>query len=299
MLVAVVCVLVFFRTTVPMLFLIFPPMMHVAYRGGFVGTARRVLLVRQHWRGGHRYRPWADRCAAGQRLACLRFRCGSMGFIVLQIFVASLLISLFPMIVSLAEGRRAHRATEELQNRLRLLMDHPPTSSSSQIWMGSACMSRPPCAKSPATRRNSSWRPAGATMCMRPTGRKSMRRSRRRVACATRVLVFRVKHTSGAELWVEARMKHFRDRTFDLMQSEKESGMRATATRRRRGLRRSRCATSLPAGAPNWSWNAPTRSSPRWPARIHSPGSPTAAASTKYCRRHGPRRWRVAGPSPC
>jgi integral membrane sensor domain MASE1 len=44
-LLAAVCVLVFFQTTIPLLFLIFPPMMQVAYRGGFVGTAVALLLV--------------------------------------------------------------------------------------------------------------------------------------------------------------------------------------------------------------------------------------------------------------
>jgi diguanylate cyclase (GGDEF)-like protein len=39
------------------------------------------------------------------------------------------------------------------------------------------------------------------------------------------VLVFRVKHAAGQEVWVEAHMKHFRDRAFDLMQSEKDSGI--------------------------------------------------------------------------
>src|SRR5262249_4411042 len=47
-----------------------------------------------------------------------------------------------------------------------------------------------------------------------------------RLTRSSRVLVFRVKHaTAGTEGWVDANMKHFRDRAFDLMQSEKESGI--------------------------------------------------------------------------
>jgi diguanylate cyclase (GGDEF)-like protein/PAS domain S-box-containing protein len=224
-LVAAVCALVFFQTTVPLLFLIFPPMMQVAYRGGFVGTAVALLLVVSigalATATGHG--PMAALQASGSLFGIpLKID----GFIVLQIFVASLLISLFPMIVSLAEGKRAHRATEELQNRLRLLMDHSSdviilTDLDGQRLYVSPAV-RDVTGHAPEEFLALTWRDYAheADQAEVDAQIESARRLRE-----SRVLVFRVKHASGTEMWVEANMKHFRDRAFDLMQSEKDSGI--------------------------------------------------------------------------
>jgi diguanylate cyclase (GGDEF)-like protein/PAS domain S-box-containing protein len=225
-LVAAVCVLVFFQTTtVPLLFLIFPPMMQVAYRGGFVGTAVGLLMVVSigAFATATGHGPIAALQASGSLLGIpLKID----GFIVLQVFIASLLISLFPMIVSLAEGRRAHRATEELQNRLRLLMDH----SSDVIILTDLDGQR--LYVSPAVRDVTGYAPQEfLTLTWRDYVHEADHvevdaqiEAARRLR-ESRVLVFRVKHAADRELWVEANMKHFRDRTFDLMQSEKDSGI--------------------------------------------------------------------------
>ncbi len=224
-LVAAVSALVFFQSTVPLLFLIFPPMMQVAYRGGFVGTAVALLLVvvigALATASGHG--PIAGLEASGKLAP---FPLMTDGLIVLQLFVSSLLISLFPMIVSLAEGKRAHRATEELQNRLRLLMDH----SSDVIILTDLDGSR--LYVSPAVREMlgyepqrflaMTWRDYVNEADLTEVGAQIEEARRLQEA---RVLVFRVRHASGDELWVQANMKHFRDRTFDLMQAEKDSGI--------------------------------------------------------------------------
>lgn len=224
-LLASVSVLVFFQTTIPLLFLIFPPMMQVAYRGGFVGTAVALLLVVMigavATATGNG--PIADLQASGKLNA---FPLMTDGFLVLQVFVASLLLSLFPMIVSLAEGRRAHRATEELQNRMRLLMDH----SSDVVILTDLDGQR--LYVSPAVREVTGY---AADQFLALTWRDYVHETDReevgaqieeaRAARGARVLTFRVKHAAGTEVWVEASMKHFRDRTFVLMQSEKDSGM--------------------------------------------------------------------------
>jgi diguanylate cyclase (GGDEF)-like protein/PAS domain S-box-containing protein len=225
MLVAAVCVLVFFQSAVPLLFLIFPPMMQVAYRGGFVGTAIALLLVviigALATATGHG--PIATLEARGNLAA---FPLMTDGFIVLQVFVTSLLLSLFPMIVSLAEGKRAHRATEDLQNRLRLLMNH----SSDVIILTDLDGQR--LYVSPAVHEITGYEP-GQFLAL--TWRDYVHEADRgeiggqieeaRRARDSRVLVFRVRHAAGAEVWVEAHMRHFRDRTFDLMKSEKDSGV--------------------------------------------------------------------------
>jgi diguanylate cyclase (GGDEF)-like protein/PAS domain S-box-containing protein len=225
LLVAAVCVLVFFQTTIPLLFLIFPPMMQVAYRGGFVGTAIALLLVvvigALATVTGHG--PIQALEASGR---FLDYPLASDGLIVLQVFVASLLLSLFPMIVALAEGRRAHRATEELQNRMRLLMDH----SSDVVILTDLDGQR--LYVSPAVREVTgyeadqflglTWRDYVHEADSHEVG---ARIEEARATRGSRVISFRVKHAAGAEVWVEANMKYFRDRTFVLMQSEKDSGI--------------------------------------------------------------------------
>jgi diguanylate cyclase (GGDEF)-like protein/PAS domain S-box-containing protein len=225
LLVAAVCVLVFFQTTIPLLFLVFPPMMQVAYRGGFAGTAIALLLVvfigALATSMGHG--PISDLEASGKLSA---FPLVTDGFLVLQVFVASLLLSLFPMIVSLAEGRRAHRATEELQNRMRLLMDH----SSDVVILTDLDGHR--LYVSPAVRDVTgyevdeflalTWRDYVHDADRSEVGDQI---EEARATRGARVVSFRVKHAAGAEVWVEANMKHFRDRTFVLMQSEKDSGI--------------------------------------------------------------------------
>ncbi len=148
------------------------------------------------------------------------------GFIVLQIFVATLLLSLFPMIVSIAEGKRAHRHTEELQNRLRLLMQH----SSDVVILTDLDGRR--LYVSPAVRDVIGIEPE---QFLRLTWRDYVHEAdvagigaqieAARSSHSSHVLVFRVNHASGAQVWIEAHMNHFRDRTFELMQVEKDSGL--------------------------------------------------------------------------
>jgi diguanylate cyclase (GGDEF)-like protein/PAS domain S-box-containing protein len=225
LLVAAACVLVFFQNTLPLLFLIFPPMILVAFRGGFVGTAVALLLV---------VSIGAFATATGHGPIAAIQTSGSLtawpmltdGFVLLQIFVASLLVSLFPSIVSIAEGRRAHRATEELQNRLRLLMDH----SSDVIILTDLDGRR--LYVSPAVREVTGYEPEHF---LQLTWRDYVHEADRAAtgplieealrSRSSRVLTFRIRHVSDAEVWIEATMKHFRDRTFDLMQAEKDSGV--------------------------------------------------------------------------
>jgi diguanylate cyclase (GGDEF)-like protein/PAS domain S-box-containing protein len=200
-------------------------MMQVAFRGGFVGTAIALLLVviigALATATGHG--PISALEASGKLAA---FPLMTDGLIVLQVFVASLQLSLFPMIVSLSEGRRAHRATEELQNRMRLLMDH----SSDVVILTDLEGQR--LYVSPAVREVTgyavsqflpmTWRDYVHEADLEEVGGQI---EEARAARGSRVLTFRVKHASGTEVWVEANMRHFRDRTFVLMQSEKESGI--------------------------------------------------------------------------
>ena len=224
-LVTAVCALVFFQNSLPLLFLIFPPMMRVAYRGGFVGTAVALLIVVTIGALATTYGhgPIAA-MRTNEKLAAYPML--SDGYIVLQVFITSLLVSLFPMIVSIAEGRRAHQASEELQNRLRLLMDH----SSDVIILTDLDGRR--LYVSPAVREvvgiepeeflRRTWRDYVHALDHDTIGAQLEEAQLKR---SSRTLVFRANHGAGNMVWIEAHMKHFRDRAFDLMQVEKDSGL--------------------------------------------------------------------------
>jgi diguanylate cyclase (GGDEF)-like protein/PAS domain S-box-containing protein len=216
--------LVFFQTNVPLLFLIFPPLMRVAYRGGYSGTALGLLLViligALATGTGHGPIAALSALPENQHRPIL-----GDGFIMLQLLMVSMLVSLFPMIVSLAEGRRSHRVTEELQNRLRLLMDH-----SSDVIVLTDLEGRR-LYVSPAVREVLGFEPeqfVGLTwrdyvldedQLLLGSQLEEARQSR-----SSRSLVFRARHASGNPIWLEANMRYFRDRAFVLMRSEKESG---------------------------------------------------------------------------
>jgi diguanylate cyclase (GGDEF)-like protein/PAS domain S-box-containing protein len=224
-LLAVICGLVFFQTAVPLLFLIFPPMLRIAYRSGFVGTAVALLVVvaagALATAGG--YGPIAA-MRTSENLASHPLLAD--GFIALQVFSASLLVSLFPLIVSIAEGRRAHQATEELQNRLRLLMDHSSDViiltdlEGHRLYVSPAI--REVIGIEPEQFLRLTWRDYVHELDRDEVGQQIEEAQSTRSSC---VLVFRARHSAGHAVWIEARMKYFRDRTFDLMQVEKDSGV--------------------------------------------------------------------------
>ena len=223
--VAAVCALVFWQDTLPLLFLMFPPMMRVAFRGGFVGTAIALLLVvvmgALATAFGHG--PVSGVQASGWAATWPLL---ADGFFVLQLFVATLLFSLFPMVMAIAEGKRAHRATEELQMRLRLLMAHASDIiiltdlDGNRLYVSPAV--RDVLGIEPDRFLQLSWRDY---VHEEDRARVSEQTDAARVARGSRILAFRVRHATGAEIWLEANVKHFRDRTFDLMQAEKDSGV--------------------------------------------------------------------------
>ena len=223
--VASISVLVFYQSTLPLLFLIFPPLIWLAFRGGYAGTAIGVLVVVVigALAGGTGYGPIAALSDRPENAA--RPMLGD-AFILLQLLVAALLVSLFPMIVALAEGRRAHRTTGELQNRLRLLTEH-----SSDVILLTDLEGRR-LYVSPAVREvlgyeprdfvNLTWRDYVMDEDLMQIGAQL---DEARQQKASRTLVFRARHGTGREIWVEAQMKHFRDPGFVLMQEELDRGM--------------------------------------------------------------------------
>jgi len=220
-----VSVLAFYQSQVPVLFLIFPPLIWMAFRGGYAGTAIGVLVVVivSAIATGTGHGPIAT--LRGLPENAQRPLLGD-AFILLQLLVATLLISLFPMIVALAEGRRAHRASGELQKRLRLLMQH----SSDVIVLTDLDGRR--LYVSPAVREVTGYEPDAFVLMtwrdyimdedMMQIGAQL---EEARLTRTSRSLIFRARHASGREIWLEAQMKYFRDPSFVLLQEERERGL--------------------------------------------------------------------------
>jgi diguanylate cyclase (GGDEF)-like protein/PAS domain S-box-containing protein len=115
-LVAGVTLIVFSQNRFPLLFLVFPAMLLMAMRGGFGGTAVAVVLV--------------VIIAVGFTVAGYGpLNLGRSGpayqyFFLLQVFNASLLLTMFPVVVVLAERRRALQSVRDSALQLKLLTDH-------------------------------------------------------------------------------------------------------------------------------------------------------------------------------
>ncbi|MET0292725.1 MAG: diguanylate cyclase, partial [Steroidobacteraceae bacterium] len=115
LLVVGVTLLVFSQVRFPLLFLVFPAMLLMATRGGFGGTALGIVVVVVMSVGftvsGH---------------GPLTLTRGPLyeNFFVLQVFIASLLLTMFPVVVVLAENRRSHRAQRASLLQLNLLAEH-------------------------------------------------------------------------------------------------------------------------------------------------------------------------------
>lgn len=116
LLVAVVTALVFSQNRFPLLFLVFPAMLLLTMRGGFGGTAIGVVMVVVIAVG--------FTVAGHGPLNIARTQPMWQYLFVLQVFIASLLVTMFPVVVVLAEGRRAHQAERDNALRLKLLAEH-------------------------------------------------------------------------------------------------------------------------------------------------------------------------------
>ena len=213
---------VFWQSMLPLLFLIFPPMLLVASRGGFVGTALALLLVVVVGTvaTANNHGPIAMISALFPGANRPLF---ASEFVLLQIFVAALLVTLFPMIVSIAEGRRAQAASGELQNRLRLLMEHSfdvviLTDLDGRRLYASPAV-RDVLGYEPDVFLQQTWRDYLATEDV-PTVERMIRDARRNPVL--RAMTVRVRHAAGHEIWIESHIKHFRDRSIVMTQAEQK-----------------------------------------------------------------------------
>lgn len=208
---------VFWQNSYPLLYLIFPPMLLAALRGGFAGTAFALLLV----------------AAIAAPLTSLGHgplrlmgpgRPESSTYLLLQSFIAALLLTCFPVAVAMAAWRRNQSTERRLRNRLRLLAEH----SSDVIVLTDLDGHR--LYVSPSVREMLGWEPEeflrGSFRDLVPaTHHETMEQQIDQLAAKVRgkaTITFPTRRADGRQLWVEARMKHFRDAGFLLLDDEQD-----------------------------------------------------------------------------
>lgn len=108
--------LVFWQERFPLLFLVFPAMLLMAMRGGLGGTAIAIAVVV--------FLSVGFTVAGHGPLNLARSGPVYQNFFVLQVFIATLLLTMFPMVVVLAENQRAHAAERLSALQLKLLAEH-------------------------------------------------------------------------------------------------------------------------------------------------------------------------------
>jgi diguanylate cyclase (GGDEF)-like protein/PAS domain S-box-containing protein len=206
---------VFWQDDYPLLYLVFPPMLLAALRGGFAGTAFALLLV---------VAIAAPLTSMGHGPLMLKATGlpGTVTYLLLQCFIASLLLTCFPMAVAMSTWRRNQNTERRLRHRLRLLADH----SSDVIVLCDLDGRR--LYVSPAVREMLGWEPEeflrGSFRDLVPASHlEAMEQQVAQLAANLRgkaTITFPARRKDGRPLWVEARIKHFRDAGFLLLDTE-------------------------------------------------------------------------------
>jgi diguanylate cyclase (GGDEF)-like protein/PAS domain S-box-containing protein len=204
-LVAVACVsvLVFGQTSYPLLFLLYPPLLLVALQGGFAGTTLSVLLVVA----------LAVAFTEGGRgpFMLLQVTGPVERYRMMQLFFASLLLSMFPIVATIAGRQRDLRAVEEIKNRLRVLAEY----SSDIILLTDQASRR--LYVSPAVREVLGWTEEEFLQQsylhgVHPDDVERVRGLLSEGADWHRLtLVYRCQRADGQEIWLETQTSKFRE----------------------------------------------------------------------------------------
>jgi diguanylate cyclase (GGDEF)-like protein/PAS domain S-box-containing protein len=214
-LIVIATVGVFWQNDYPLLYLIFPPMLLAAMRGGFSGTAFALLLV---------VAIAAPLTSMGHGPLMLKSTGlpGTSTYLLLQCFIATLLLTCFPVAVAMSAWRRNQNTERRLRHRLRLLADH----SSDVIVLSDLDGRR--LYVSPAVREMLGWEPeefmrGSFRDLVPPSHMEAMEQQVAQLAANLRgkaTITFPARRKDGRPLWVEARIKHFRDAGFLLLETE-------------------------------------------------------------------------------
>jgi diguanylate cyclase (GGDEF)-like protein/PAS domain S-box-containing protein len=203
LLVGVTCI-VFWQSHFPLLFLMFPPLLLIAMRAGFAAISGAMLLVAIAAVGFSNagYGPLALIGGGAQER-----------YLVLQLFIGVQILTLFPIVLMMAERRRARRASRANELRYRMLADN----SSDVILLTDADSRR--LYVSPAVEEMLGWTPEEF---LRSSFRDLVHPEDLEAVTAKihppdpswtkLMLVYRARRRDGAVIWVEAQVAKFRDK---------------------------------------------------------------------------------------
>jgi diguanylate cyclase (GGDEF)-like protein/PAS domain S-box-containing protein len=199
-----VAFVVFGQNDYPILFLLFPPLLFVAMRGGLAATAAALLTVAIIAVGFTN----AERGPLTLMQASPIER-----FLLLELVLGALVVTLFPVVVMLAQQRRAQRAARASELRFRMLADN----SSDVILLTDVDGRR--IYVSPAVREVFGWEPeeflrGELTDLVHPDDLAAVRAQANPPDSSRLTLVFRGRKRDGTDIWVEALIARFSDQHF-------------------------------------------------------------------------------------
>jgi diguanylate cyclase (GGDEF)-like protein/PAS domain S-box-containing protein len=208
MLIVVVTVAVFIQDKYSLQYMVFPVMLLAALRGGFTGTAFALILVTgiAAILTGLGHGP----------LMLIQDADGHEVALMLQVYVAVLLLTCFPVAVGMAAWRRQQRTERKLRTLLGLLAEH----SSDVIVLTDLDGRR--VFVSPSVRDVLGWEPEEF---LRGTFRELVHPAHfeevdrqldqlRRAQGGKATITFPTRRKDGRSIWLEARVRHFRDADF-------------------------------------------------------------------------------------
>jgi diguanylate cyclase (GGDEF)-like protein/PAS domain S-box-containing protein len=207
LLVAGVTTLVFSQDRFPLLFLVFPAMLLMSMRGGLGGTAIAVVVVVVIAVG--------FTVAGHGPLNLQRVLPMSQYFFVLQVFIAALLVTMFPVVVVLAENRRANQAERDSALRLKLLAEHSTDVIVLTDISGRRLYVSPSVEEifgfTPEEFLAMTWHDM-----IHPDDKERVRQELARQAQTGErsTVAYRAQRSDGSEIWVEALVCTFQDEDF-------------------------------------------------------------------------------------
>jgi diguanylate cyclase (GGDEF)-like protein/PAS domain S-box-containing protein len=208
LLIVVVTGAVFMQSRYALQYLVFPVMLLAALRGGFTGTAFALILVT----GIAATLTGLDRGP----LMLMQDADGHEVFLLLQVFIAVLLLTCFPVAVGMAAWRRNQRTERKLRTLLGLLAEHSSDVTVLSDLDGKRVF------VSPSVRDVLGWEPEEFQRgtfrdLVHPSHFDEVERQLEQLRKAhggKATITFPTRRKDGRSIWLEARVRHFRDADF-------------------------------------------------------------------------------------
>lgn len=208
---------VFLESRYPLLFLIFPPVMLAALRSGFAGTAFALIIVAV-------ISAVLTELGHGPLLVVAPPGSGINPYNILQVFIGVLLLTCFPVAVTMSALRHNQSTERKLRNRLRLLADHSSDAivltdlDGRRLYVSPSV--REVMGQEPEEFLRGTFRDLAGAEHAEALQQQLQQLARRDGGKAT--ITFPTRRADGGRRWVEARVKHFRDADFMLLDSDLE-----------------------------------------------------------------------------